>query len=342
MDKNVNQPLVTVFMAAFNGEAYIEKAIQSVLNQSFTDFELLIINDGSTDRTLDIVRKFTDPRIRLVHNDGNKGLTFTRNRGIEEAKGQYMAILDCDDLAMPDRLKAQTSFLNSNPEIAICGGQAITIDESGKQIGNLNVMAGNKNMSPELVFHNIFINSTLMIKRSAMLEAGGYRDYSPAEDYDLSYSISLHHPVANLNEVLVAYRLHGNNISKVQNEKAINAELRIIENIHTNLGIPKDENLIRIHHDYFSYRFLSRSSKEFLQVFEALKQGNSKSRNYSIHVFNKILFKKWFLHLRHTKEKRILPLYFKSRLFEWQFVTFKELRKVFKQAFFRNLFLRQH
>ncbi|MGO4294271.1 glycosyltransferase family 2 protein [Chitinophaga sp. RAB17] len=342
MDKNVNTPLVTVFMAAFNGEAYIEKAIQSVLHQSFTDFELLIINDGSTDRTLDIVRKFTDPRIRLVHNDGNKGLTFTRNRGIEEAKGQYIAILDCDDIAMPDRLKAQTSFLGSNPEVAICGGQAITIDESGIQIGHLNVMAGDKNMSPELVFHNIFINSSLMIKRSAMLEAGGYRDYSPAEDYDLSYRISLRHPVANLNEVLVAYRFHGNNISKVQEEKIVRAELRIIENIHTNLGIPKDENLIRIHHDYFSYRFSSRSSKEFLQVFEAFKQGNTKSGNYSAHVFNEILFKKWFSLLRLKKEKRILSLYFKSRLFEWQFVTFKELRKVFKQAFFRHLPLRRH
>lgn len=285
MDKNVNPPLVTVFMAAFNGEAYIEKAVQSVLDQSFTDFELLIINDGSTDRTPDIVHKFTDPRIRFIHNDSNRGLTFTRNRGIEEAKGQYIAILDCDDLAMPDRLKVQTGFLNSNPEIAMCGGQAITIDESGEQTGNLNVIAGDKDISPELVFHNIFINSTLMIKRSAMVEAGGYRDYSPAEDYDLSYRISIHHPVANLNEVLVAYRLHGNNISKVQNEKIVRAELRIIENIHTNLGIPKDENLIRIHHDYSSYRFSSRSSKEFLQVFEALKLGNSKSRNYSVHIF---------------------------------------------------------
>lgn len=341
MDKNVNTPLVTVFMPAFNGEAYIEKAIQSVLDQSFTNFELLIINDGSTDGTLEIIGKFTDPRIRLVHNDGNKGLTFTRNRGIEEAKGQYIAILDCDDIAMPDRLKAQITFLDSNPEIAICGGQAITIDESGKQTGDLNVIAGEKNISPELVFHNTFTNSTLMIKRSAMLEAGGYRDYSPAEDYDLSYRIALHHPVANLNEVLVAYRLHSNNISKAQHEKALSAELRIIENIHTNLGIPTNENLIRIHHDYFNYRFSSRSSKEFLQVFEALKQGNATSRNYSIDIFNEILYKKWFSLLRHKKEKGILPLYFGSRLFEWQFVTFKELRKVFKQTLFLNLSFRR-
>lgn len=341
MDININNPLVTVFMAAYNGEAYIEKAIQSVLSQSFTDFELLIINDGSTDRTLDIIHQFTDPRIRLVHNDGNKGLTFTRNRGIEEAKGQYIAILDCDDIALPDRLQTQIRFLNAHPEIAICGGQAIAIDESGEQTGNLNVIAGDKDISPELVFHNTFINSTLVIKRSAMLEAGGYRDYSPAEDYDLSYRISLRHPVANLSEVLVYYRLHGNNVSKVQHERILNAELRIIENIHTNLGIPKDENLIRIHHDYFCYRFSARSAKEFQQLFEALKQGNTVSGNYPTQVFNEILYKKWYTHLRHTKEKRILPLYFKSSLFEWQFVTAKELRKVFKQAFSRNLSLRR-
>lgn len=335
-----NPPLVTVFMAAFNGEAYIEKAIQSVLNQSFTDFELLIINDGSTDRTVDIVRQFTDPRVRLVHNDSNQGLTFTRNRGIEEAKGTYIAILDCDDIAMPDRLKAQTVFLGSHPEIAMCGGQGIMINTHGIQVGNLNVLAGHKNMSPELAFQNIFINSTLMIKRSAMIEAGGYRDYSPAEDYDLSYRISLRHPVANLNEVLVAYRIHGNNISTVQDKKAVSAVLRIIENIHTNLGIPTNENLIRIHHDYLSYRFSSGNSKEFLPFFEALKQGNAISGSYSIPVFNEILFKKWYSLLRQNKEKRIIPLYFGSRLFEWDFVTFKELRKVFKQAFF--LFFKRH
>ncbi len=129
MDKNVKFPLVTVSMVVFNGELHIREAIESILNQSFTDLELLIINDGSTDATLDIINQFKDPRIRLLSNDGNKGVAFTRNRSLQEARGVYFAILDSDDIAKPNRLEIQVNFMNAHPETAICGAMTCSCSQ---------------------------------------------------------------------------------------------------------------------------------------------------------------------------------------------------------------------
>ena len=338
MDKTINTPVVTVFMAVFNGEAYIAESIKSILAQSFTDFELLIVNDGSTDRTLGVIEQFNDPRIRVLQNESNKGLAFTRNRGLREARGQYIAILDSDDIALPERLEVQVDFMNAHLKIAICGGQAFLIDTSGRQTGALNVPSGTRNMAQHLVLHNILINSTLMIRTSAMKEVGGYRDLAPAEDYDLSFRISLKHEIANLDRILIAYRVHEHNTSGLQSDKVGLSEKKIIRDIHTSLKISTNDALVILHHDLMRFYLNSRSSVEFCHILELLKKGNMMTKTYPVQLFNQMLFKKWFIILRDKKEKKILSLYFRNDLFQWSFITFKELRKVFKQALFRNLF----
>lgn len=329
-------PIVTVFMAVYNGEKYIKEAIESVLTQSYTDFELLIINDGSTDKTLDVIAQFNDPRIRLLHNDGNRGLTYTRNHGVKEARGKYFAILDSDDIAMPNRLKIQVDYMNANPEVAICGGQAILIDGNSKEMRLYKVHAGNS-LSHWLVLHNVFINSTLMMNTSVMREMGGYRDMAPAEDYDLSFRIGLKYRVANLSDTFVFYREHGNNISKVQTEKLNNAERRIIEHIHSSLNISINSSLVKAHQSILNYNIASTDLKDFESLLQALKQGNNTNNSYPTEAFNKLLFETWFNLARLKKEKKILTLYFKNPLFNWSFVTFRQLRKIFKQSLFLNL-----
>lgn len=338
MDKNLNAPLITVVMAVFNGEAYIKDAIESTLNQTFTDFELLIINDGSTDHTVKIIQEFQDPRIRLLHNDGNKGLCYTRIRSVEEAWGTYLAVLDCDDIALPDRLKLQIDFMEAHPAIDLCGGQALVIDGKGNIKSEMNVIAGHKNMRTLLTFHNIFINSTLMIRLSTIKEVGGYsKVLSIAGDYDLSFKISIKHHVANLPDVLVHYRIHEENMSSVQSKELIEEECHIIKSIHRSLNMPKDEDLVKIHHKLMYYHFEAYTSQEFLRLLEALKHGNSITGNYPPEIFNKMLFNRWFMILRERREKKIISLYFKNKLFDWSFVTFKEFRKVFKQSLFCHL-----
>ncbi|MET4080993.1 glycosyltransferase involved in cell wall biosynthesis [Pedobacter sp. UYP30] len=337
MDKIISKPVITVLMAVLNGEKYIGKAIESVLSQSFTDFELLIINDGSTDRTVEVVEKFVDPRIRLIDNVKNKGLFFTRNYGVKEAKGKYIAILDSDDVATCNRLEIQVAFMISNPNIALCGSQASFINENGVKTGVSDYIVGN-DLAHHLVIHNIFINSTLMIKKSAIEEVGGYHDRSPAEDYDLSFRISLKYKVANLNDVFVHYREHGNNISKLQTEKLDYAEINIIKDIFAVLNIPENEKLVRVHHDLVRFKTESTDTKEILNLLEILKHGNDLSNIYPSNVFNKMLMVKWLSVLREKKERKIISLYFKNQLFERQFITFKHLRIIIKQAFLTRLF----
>lgn len=132
----MGHPKITVFMAAYNQADFIQQSINSVLTQSFSDFELIIVNDGSIDNTTTIVESFNDNRIRLVHNDGNKGLIYTRNRLLTLAQGEYIAILDGDDIAYQDRLKLQYNFLLANPEVVLCGGHAAIINEHGNKTGD--------------------------------------------------------------------------------------------------------------------------------------------------------------------------------------------------------------
>lgn len=332
----IQSPIVTVFMAVFNGEKYITEAINSILNQSFTDFELLIINDGSTDKTVEIIDQFDDLRIHLLHNASNKGLTYTRNRGIDEANGKYIAVMDSDDISLPDRLKTQICFMEANPEVALCGGHAIFIDGYSREIGRYEVAVGN-NLSYKLVLQNIFVNSTLIMKKTTMVEVGGYRDMSPAEDYDLSFRISQKNRVANLSEDLVKYREHGNNTSMIQKEKQRNAEYNIIKHIQSNLNIPINEITIKTHHNLIRNNVDATNPKQILKLLEALKHGNVITHAYPFNLFDRMLFETWFLILRETREKNIIILYFRNNLFDWSLCSFKQIRKIVKQTFFLNL-----
>lgn len=335
MDKTVSEPHVTVFMAVYNGELYLKDSIQSVLDQSYADFELLIINDGSTDATLAIIEQFNDSRIRLINNETNKGLSYTRELGIQQAKGTYYAILDSDDIAAPDRLKLQVAYLESHPEVHLCGGHACIINGKGVETGFMQINIRKvQDMGIHLLFGNPFINSSLMMNRKTMLAVGGYRNFAPAEDFELSYRISLKYGVANLDHVLVSYRVHDTNISTLQSDRMIAAEKDIIGEMHLNLGIRHDETLIRLHHEILCQTFKGKQPTLYLKLLEALKQGNTKVKLYPEQRFNEILFEKWFTIVRQKGNKNIFSLYFKNELFNWSFVTPKQIRKLIKQALF--------
>ena len=115
----MSHPKVTLLMSVFNGQSYLKEAIESILNQTFEDFEFLIINDASKDNSLRIIQSFDDSRIKLVHNSDNIGLTKSLNKGIDLAKGEFIARMDCDDISLPERLSMQVSFMDKNPDIGI-------------------------------------------------------------------------------------------------------------------------------------------------------------------------------------------------------------------------------
>src|SRR5690606_34870006 len=215
---------VTVFMAAYNATPYIAQAIQSILNQSFRDFELLIVDDGSTDNTVEIINSFDDPRIRLIENDSNKGLGFTRNIALKEAKGEFLAILDADDIAFPKRLEKQVNHFFINPKLAVLGSYAHIIDKKGNRTGkDIKLSCNSDKLRATLFLSNTFVHSSIMMRTSIFREIGGYPNHPVAQDYALLVRIGLKYEIENLPEYLVEYRMHDSNIS-LQKKKTVREE----------------------------------------------------------------------------------------------------------------------
>ena len=207
-------PLITVLMPAYNADKYIADAISSVLNQTFTDFELLIINDGSTDNTEKIAASFSDHRIRLINQD-HEGLAVALNKGIHLSKASYIARFDADDLCFPQRLKTQYEFMIANPGYAIIGSDADYMDKNGNHVFTHSSSAHSyeeilltyKSKCP-------FIHSGVLFKKDIIKNAGGYNELAALfEDHLLWSKIIAHHKVCNLPQVLLTVRLNPESIT---------------------------------------------------------------------------------------------------------------------------------
>jgi len=241
-------PKVSVLMPVFNARNYLAEAIESIVSQEFSDWELIIVNDGSIDDSEDIIQSFGDKRIRYYKNDGNKGIIYSRKLLIEKASGQYIAFLDSDDIALPQRLKIQTEFLDDNPDYGLCGSWGILIDEKGRKMKNLKLFSEHNEIRCGLLFGNVFIQSSMMIRKS-LFDSETYDSGFPvAEDYDLWCRLSAGHKMKNIPKYLIKYREHESNISR-EKEKQMNKLLKDIfrREIANNLGIRADERELNIH-----------------------------------------------------------------------------------------------
>lgn len=327
-------PKITVFMAAYNVSGYIAESISSILNQTFKDFEFIIIDDGSTDDTALIVKKFNDSRISFIQNDGNKGIPFTRNRLLELAKGEYIAILDSDDIAYPERLQLQLDFFSSHPEAALCGGHGKIIDENGIETGTEIIVATDDSINMRMLFGNPFINSSTMFKTEIFRALSGYKNFALAEDFDLFIRISEKHKVRNIDVFLVKYRVHGENITIKRSEEQEKHELEILKNIQENLGISHTENSLSLHKELLTNNLNEGRFLEYFELLFAMKSANLKSKRFDIPKMNQFLFNKWYEILRLKRSNiKALNWYFKKELYSAEYFNFKQFRKMFKSSF---------
>ena len=315
-------PKITVFMPVYNGEKYIKLAIDSVLNQSFIDFELLIINDGSTDKSIEIIDHYKDSRIIVYHNLKNEGLRYCRNKGLELAKGKYTAILDCDDIAFKDRLKLQFNFLENNTEYAICGGLGDEINSNGDVISFMNRQVGPVNL--HLLFSNQLINSTIMFRNDIFQNIKSYDpEYEVAGDYDLSFRISLNHKAYNLSDKLVQYRRHETNMSSIQNDKLRNEEQEITKNIFSYLNMPATKIAVNCHHSLIIPDFTKFTFNKYVTHFVTLNKYYPKNsffskKEYSNHLQNMI-----FIIYKFKKNKNFSFRLFMISLLKFGNIKFK-------------------
>src|SRR5690606_4754617 len=333
MDHPMKAPKITAFMAAYNAEKYIKQAISSILNQSFEDFEWLIVNDGSTDQTVAAVRSFDDPRIRLIHNESNQGLVFTRNRVLEEARGEFVAVLDSDDIAVPERLEVQYDFMQRHPDVALCSGHAALIDEKGTATGQRFIVPTDE-VNMEVFFGNPFINPAAMFRTAVLRELGGYRDYAPAEDFDFFLRVSEKYPVSNLDQLLVYYRVHGQNTSAIKPAKIRKIETEILKDMYIRWGMPLDDRLLDMQYLLYAKNYEAMNFTEVILAMNTLRQANSESGRFPTKEFDALLFKKWYEILMIKKPgKAALSLLLNQEWSHLSFVTFKQFRRAFKQSF---------
>ena len=199
-------PCVSVVMSVYNGERYLREALDGILSQTYSDFEFVVINDGSTDGTRTILASYTDSRLRIVHQE-NKGLTRALNKGINLSNGEFIARQDADDISEPSRLEKQIKFLEDRPSCALVGCWSKVIDDKGELIGTCHLLTEPMEVANRLPIENQFVHGAIMVRRSAAKEIGGYREaFLYAQDYDFVFRLSERYAVANIDEELYRHR----------------------------------------------------------------------------------------------------------------------------------------
>lgn len=208
-----DNPLVSVVMPAYNAEKYISEAIESILNQTFKDFEFIIVDDASTDGTWGIIQKYAekDPRIVAVKNEKNIRVARTRNRGIEKAIGKYVANMDADDRSLPDRLSVQYDFLEAHSQdIDICIGNLNICNIQGVVQYSREYPTFDKDLRMKVYKYNPFPNAPIMCKREVFSELGGYDpNYIIIEDFDFWLRAGVRYKYGNCGKTVYDYRIYG-------------------------------------------------------------------------------------------------------------------------------------
>lgn len=207
-------PLVTVLMPIHNGEAFVAGAVESILGQTFRDFEFLIIDDGSTDRSVAIIDGYGDSRIRLVRNERRIELIRTLNRGLGLASGKYVARMDADDISLPERLEKQIAFLEAYPEVGACGTWVATMGDRDAEVWGYPESSGE--IRCRLLFDAALAHPSICMRREAFARHALRYDeaYPSAEDYQLWRTASEKFPLANIGEVLLRHRIHSESVSQ--------------------------------------------------------------------------------------------------------------------------------
>jgi glycosyltransferase involved in cell wall biosynthesis len=208
-------PIVSVVMSVLNGERFLREAVESILDQSFREFEFIVINDGSTDSSGSILDSYQrkDPRVRVIHQE-NKGMGESWNRGCGLARGKYLARIDPDDVAVQDRLMWQVDFMDTHPQVGVVGGAVEVIDTAGRSLRVSSNPIEDHNIRSALLQRNPFSHPTVLMRRDIFAAVGGYRKaFGPSEDYDLWLRLAERCQLANLEAVLLKYRLHPSQIT---------------------------------------------------------------------------------------------------------------------------------
>ena len=310
----MNAPVVTVLMPVYNGEKYLTEAIDSILNQTFTDFEFLIINDGSTDNSETIILSYDDSRIRYEKNETNLKLITTLNKGIELCKGKYIVRMDADDISALDRIEKQVEFMEKHPDVGLCGTWFERFDKTGKK--GAAKYAPDHDVICYKHLYQLHLSHGTAIFRKSILDKLNFRfdkEYAHAEDYDLFTRMALETKLANLPFVGYAVRHHQNEVSvKFGNIQRANS-LRVRKRLFDLLDTESDEKVLiafeELNHQ--NYQSIDLSDEQTKKMLESLVLGNQNTNYIKTDYFENQIKYLW---LNYCYHKSTFNTYRKSQI----------------------------
>jgi glycosyltransferase involved in cell wall biosynthesis len=288
-------PKVTVLMPVFNAGPYLREAVDSILGQSFRDFELIAINDGSTDNSADILRSYQNPRLRFVENERNLGIIATLNRGLGMATGEYVARMDSDDVSLPERLAKQVAFMDAHPEVGVCGAWIRFIGDASPVTARYPEK--HESIRCQLLFSNALAHPTVIMRR-ALLERYSlrYRDeYRSAEDYDLWRRCAGLFQLHNLPEVLLHYRVLSTGITHARGGELKETVARVMGEALDELGVQHDNETLRLHKaigDLIACRNVVDLGRVALHL-DAVQEANHEKQIYAEEEMNAVIAMLW-------------------------------------------------
>jgi glycosyltransferase involved in cell wall biosynthesis len=297
-------PKITVLMPVYNCELYIKEAIDSILNQTFDDFEFLIIDDASTDETVGIIKEYNDLRIKLIVKPINTGYTNSLNYGLTVARGAYIARMDGDDISLPERFAKQVAFLDANPDVALCG----TLYQILGSDTICNHPLSHEEIKVKLISGCYIAHPTVMIRRAA-LELHNLRydpNMEPAEDYDLWSRMVFLEKVANIGKVLLYYRIHSAQTSIIRSEKqkkvSLEIRIRMLQKVMPLLNselYPFDASIAISKH-----KLIAGDLKQSIKLLDCLIVENNEKEIYGPELFLEFIKGEKFILCKVFSQKR--------------------------------------
>ena len=310
-------PKISVLMPVYNCELYIKEAIDSILNQTYSDFEFLIIDDSSKDQTISIIKSYNDARIQLIEKPVNSGLTLSLNMGLRFAKGKYIARMDGDDISLPERFEKQVAFLEANEDTVVCG-TAFSIIGTNEVV---NVPENHEAIKLALLKNNCIAHPSVMMRKSILDKDSIFYNAAKesAEDYDLWVRLLKIGKLHNLQEVLLKYRVHDKQVSQKSTVQQVNSAIEIKLYLLNCLDLEMQPNERKV-----LKKIITRNSTVEFNEFEKFQKIKSKLLRSNNGFFEKNGFYQYLLDL----DLRNVKKYFLNKnkftpLIYWQYLKIK-------------------
>ncbi len=329
-------PLISVVLPVYNAELYIAEAIESILNQTYTNFELLILNDASTDKSVDIIKEYAEEneRIRFIDYKQNAGLIQRLNDGVRNAKGKYVARMDNDDISLPNRFEEQIKYMEANEEVGVCGTYFDIFEEdSSNIILNVRHPVIDSEIKLSLLKNSVLGHPTVMARAKLLKENEYDLNYNAAEDYELWSRLVLKTKFHNLPKVHLLYRWHGQNMSLKQSANQLIKAKEIQFNQLQRIGIKSRKQAERLWELLFntdSYLQSPKESEEIIGLLHSIQNIYSYNLEHNIYdaqLFEDLLRIKQEILIKSTYLSynfRLLKLYFLFPFSTFSKLTIKE------------------